>query len=220
MKKINILTLLLLSSGASFAAPTDMTKPAEKVSYAIGYEVASQTPAEIDLNSFIQGVRDGHARKDARYTEEELKLAYTQFQKEIEIKQGIDSKAAEQVNQAFFKENAKKPGVITTKSGLQYMITATGKGKRPTAESTVTVHYKGQLLNAKVFDSSFDRGEPIEFKLNQVIPGWTEGVQLMQEGSKATLYIPAKLAYGEQGVPGNIPANSALIFDIELIKVK
>ena len=99
-------------------------------------------------------------------------------------------------------------------------MTKQGTGKQPAATSQVTVHYKGMLLDGKVFDSSYDRGQPVEFPLNQVIPGWTEGLQLMKEGGKATFYIPAKLAYGEQGVPGTIPPNSTLIFDVELLQVK
>ena len=99
-------------------------------------------------------------------------------------------------------------------------MTKEGTGKQPSATSMVTVHYKGQLVDGKVFDSSIERGEQIEFPLNQVIPGWTEGLQLMKEGGKATFYIPSQLGYGEQGVPGMIPANSTLIFDVELIKVK
>ena len=110
--------------------------------------------------------------------------------------------------------------LITTKSGLQYKTIQEGTGKSPKASSTVKVHYTGKLVNGTVFDSSVQHGQPIEFALNQVIPGWTEGLQLMKEGGKATLYIPANLAYGSQGIPGIIPPNSPLIFDIELIQVK
>ena len=195
-------------------------KPVEKISYALGYEVASQTPPEVDVNTFIKGVRDGHAKKERIYTEAELQAAYVEFQKEMQTKHLQQAKDTASSNDSFLAEDAKKPGVITTASGLQYTLTKEGTGKQPTADSQVSVHYKGQLLDGKVFDSSYDRGQPVEFPLNQVIPGWTEGLQLIKEGGKATLYIPAKLAYGEQGVPGTIPPNSTLIFDVELLQVK
>lgn len=131
------------------------------------------------------------------------------------------SQTALEKGEAFLQENAKKEGVKTTPSGLQYKVLTEGKGKSPKATDTVTVNYRGTLLNGTEFDSSYKRGEPISFPLNRVIPGWTEGVQLMKEGAKYQFYIPANLAYGKQGTPGGpIGPDETLIFDVELIKVQ
>lgn len=125
-----------------------------------------------------------------------------------------------QQGEAFLKENAKKEGVQQTASGLQYKVITEGAGKSPKATDTVVVHYRGTLISGKEFDSSYGRGEPIEFPLNGVIKGWTEGVQLMKEGGKLMLFIPPALAYGERGAGGVIGPNETLIFEIELLRVK
>ena len=122
--------------------------------------------------------------------------------------------------QAFLKENASKPGVKTTPSGLQYKVITEGHGKKPKATDTVLVHYRGTTIDGQEFDSSYKRNEPISFPLNGVIPGWTEGVQLMKEGGKIQLFIPSNLAYGSRGAGGVIAPDSTLVFDIELLKVQ
>jgi FKBP-type peptidyl-prolyl cis-trans isomerase FklB len=119
----------------------------------------------------------------------------------------------------FLAENAKKPGVVTTASGLQYKVLREGGGQKPSKQGEVEVHYKGTLIDGKIFDSSYERGEPISFLLNRVIPGWAEGVQLMSAGSQYEFYIPFEMAYGPKGIDGVIPPYSALIFEVELLKV-
>ena len=132
-----------------------------------------------------------------------------------------NAESAAEKGEKYLKENATKEGVKTTASGLQYKITKEGDGKSPKATDTVVVHYRGTLLDGTEFDSSIKRGQPAEFPLNHVIPGWTEGLQLLKEGGKATLYIPSKLAYGTAGTPGGpIGPNETLIFEVELIKIK
>lgn len=128
-----------------------------------------------------------------------------------------ENKAA---GEAFLAENGKKPNIVTTASGLQYLVLAEGTGASPKATDSVTVHYKGTTLDGKEFDSSYSRGAPATFPLNRVIAGWTEGVQLMKEGAKYRFFIPSNLAYGERGAGRDIGPNSALIFDVELIKAK
>ena len=132
----------------------------------------------------------------------------------------LKADSAQERGQKFMKENAKKAGVKTTASGLQYEVLKEGKGKSPKATDTVLVHYRGTLINGTEFDSSYKRNEPIEFPLNQVIKGWTEGVQLMKEGAKYRFVIPSELAYGAQGAPPDIAPNETLIFEVELLKVK
>ncbi len=126
----------------------------------------------------------------------------------------------QEAGQAFLAANAKKEGVVTTASGLQYKVLEAGTGLRPKATDTVNVHYRGTFIDGKTFDSSYDRGEPISFPLNRVIAGWTEGVQLMPVGSKYEFYIPYKLAYGERGAGGAIPGYATLIFQVELLAIE
>lgn len=198
----------------------------EKISYVLGYEVTSQmTPPELDVNAFSAGAKAGHSKETFPMTEDEVKAAYEEFIASQQNATATPEQGTSQLSSqessadvAFLKDNGSKPNVKTTASGLQYIVDKEGSGKQPKATDTVRVHYEGKLINGQVFDSSFARGEPVEFGLNQVIPGWTEGLQLMKEGAEYTFYIPSELGYGAQGM-GPIPPNSTLIFKVQLIKV-
>ena len=192
----------------------------DKISYALGLGIGHQLKnmgiENFSVEDFAQSIKDVMEEKATAMTSQEAQtLLNTYFQE----KQKAESQKAISEGKAFLEENAKKEGVVTTKSGLQYEILIEGTGKQPKATDTVRCHYEGSLINGSVFDSSYKRGEPAEFGLNQVIPGWTEGVQLMKEGAKYRFYIPYLLGYGENGAGSSIPPYSTLIFDVELIKV-
>ena len=192
----------------------------DKISYALGLGIGHQLKnmgiENFSVEDFAQSIKDVMEDKATAMTSQEAQaLLNTYFQE----KQKAESQKAISDGKAFLEENAKKEGVVTTKSGLQYEILTEGTGKQPKATDTVRCHYEGSLINGSVFDSSYKRGEPAEFGLSQVIPGWTEGVQLMKEGAKYRFYIPYLLGYGENGAGSSIPPYSTLIFDVELIKV-
>ena len=197
----------------------------EKMSYAMGLNVAeyiAHTPVDLSPELVLQGLGDALAGTPAISSDE-----YASFMRMLHAK--IQEASREQAkNQAeknireekeFLAANKQKAGVSETPTGLQYEVIQNAEGRKPTRSSKVRVHYTGTLLNGQVFDSSVQRGEPAEFGLSQVIPGWTEGLQLMSEGAKYRFFIPARLAYGERGAPGAIPPNAALIFEVELLKI-
>lgn len=192
----------------------------DKLSYAWGLAMGRQLQGmgvkELDLDAFKSGVKVAFDGSEPAIPVEESQKLINGYLEDLQKKA---EKMARQEGEAFLAENGKKENVKTTASGLQYIVEKEGTGAQPTAEDEVTVHYTGKLTNGQVFDSSVNRGEPATFPLNRVIPGWTEGVQLMKEGAKYTFFIPSDLAYGPQGVPGAIPPHSTLIFDVELIKV-
>ncbi|MFK7926278.1 MAG: FKBP-type peptidyl-prolyl cis-trans isomerase [Bacteroidia bacterium] len=206
---------------------TEMKTMMDSISYAVGLNIGKSldTPESEDLNTFMvfRGVLDVKEDKGEALTEEEIQALFTAFQAEISAK--ADAELAEKGSKnieegiAFLEGNENKEGVKVTASGLQYMVMQAGSGASPTAENVVKVHYHGTLLDGTVFDSSVDRGEPVEFPLNRVIPGWTEGVQLMNVGSKYKFFIPSDLAYGPQGSPPTIPPSSTLIFEVELLDI-
>ncbi len=215
------------STAVSNSTVTNDSSAPEKVGYSFGYLMGKSNAdavKDLDVNTFLAGFKDGYGGKASALTEEQMKttlLQYKQNQDAAEMK-AFEQKAKENADAAakFLADNAKKEGVITTASGLQYQVLKQGSGKRPSATSKVTVHYEGRLMDGTVFDSSIDRGEPLTFSLNQVIAGWTEGLQLMQEGSKYRFVIPSNLAYGETGAGESIEPNSTLIFDVELLKIE
>ena len=193
-----------------------------KISYALGLGIAHQLKSmgseDFSVEDFSQSVSDVLADKTPAMTNREAQeLLNDYFQK----KQKEEAEKAIAEGKVFLEANGKREGVTTTKSGLQYEVLTPGKGERsPKATDTVVCHYEGRLVSGKVFDSSYERNQPAEFGLNQVIPGWTEGLQLMSEGAKFRFYIPYLLGYGEQGAGPSIPPYSTLVFDVELISVK
>lgn len=210
-------------SAAEMAAPKTMQ---EKVSYIIGVNIGrnfARDGVEISPEQVLAGMKDGLSGAKTAISSEESQQIMAAFQQQMMAKQqaaqATAGKAAKAEGDTFLAANGKKPGIKTTASGLQYQVVKAGTGKTPKPTDKVTTHYRGTLINGKQFDSSYDRGQPATFPVNGVIAGWTEALQLMKEGAKWKLFIPSDLAYGERGAGADIPPNSTLIFDIELIKV-
>lgn len=192
----------------------------DKLSYAWGLAMGSQLKgmgvSSLNIEDYTEAVKAIFEGKEPAVSPEEAQKLINEYLTDLQEKA---TKMAREAGEKFLAENGKKEGVHTTSSGLQYVIEKEGTGKSPQATDEVTVHYTGRLLDGHVFDSSVARGEPATFPLNRVIPGWTEGLQLMKEGAKFTFFIPSDLAYGAQGAGRDIPPHSTLIFEVELIKV-
>lgn len=221
-----IICSMILIGGCSAEADEKLETTKDKASYIIGVQLGTQmaqTKEDIDLNKVMLGLKEAFEGKEPRMKKEEMMAAMQEFQQAVQAKQQakmteMGAKNAKD-GEAFLAENKKKDGVITLPSGLQYKVVTAGKGKSPKASDTVVTHYRGSLIDGKVFDSSYERGEPVTFPVNGVIPGWTEALQKMKVGDKWQLFIPSNLAYGEHG-SGPIGPNSVLLFDIELLEVK
>ncbi len=200
----------------------DLSTDEARVSYGIGRQMGDQLrqnpPPGISIDAVITGLRAAFNGEDSVVSGEELNASFTVIRERMEAEAEIQSKAASAEGVEFLKENAKKEGVTTLESGLQYEVITSGDGATPTSASTVRTHYHGTLIDGSVFDSSYQRGEPAEFPVSGVIAGWTEALQLMNCGSKWRLYVPSELAYAGQAV-GSIPAHSTLVFDVELLEV-
>ena len=192
----------------------------DKISYAlglgIGQQLKSMNIASFSIDDFTRSIADVMNGAETAMTAREAQQMLNEY---FENKAKEDAQEAIAEGAVFLKTNAEREGVVTTKSGLQYEILTEGTGKSPKATDKVRCHYEGRLINGQVFDSSYQRNEPADFGLNQVIAGWTEGVQLMKEGAKYRFFIPYLLGYGERGAGSQIPPYSTLVFDVELIKV-
>ena len=192
----------------------------EKISYALGLGIGQQLKSmnieNFDIKEFSRSIEDVMAGRDTDMTAREAQVMLSEYFQKKEKQQAEENIAK---GKAYLEEHGKREGVITTKSGLQYEVLTEGTGKSPKATDKVRCHYEGRLTDGSVFDSSYQRGEPADFGLNQVIAGWTEGVQLMKEGAKYRFHIPYLLGYGERGAGASIPPYATLVFEVELIKV-
>ncbi|MCB2410085.1 FKBP-type peptidyl-prolyl cis-trans isomerase [Hymenobacter lucidus] len=201
----------------------------EQISYIIGRDLArnfAQQGLDLDIDVLAASLKEGLAGAPVRLSQEQMRAAMEQLQAQMggpeeddDTQNSPDMSNNKQAGEDFLAENKNKAGVTTLPSGLQYEVLTEGSGKKPGPTSQVTTHYHGTLLNGTVFDSSYQRGQPATFGVNQVIAGWTEALQLMPEGSKWRLYIPSDMAYGKRGAGRDIGPDSALIFDVELLKV-
>ena len=194
----------------------------QRVSYGIGRQMGDQLLSsnipDLSVDLVLAGLRDAYTQQASQVEEAAMQAAFQTLQTKMQAQAEEAAKAAGKAGIEFLERNGAREGVITLESGLQYEVITPGSGATPAASSTVRTHYEGTLISGEVFDSSYQRGEPAEFPVGGVIAGWTEALQLMQEGAKWRLYIPSNLAYGERAA-GSIPPHSTLIFDIELIEV-
>ncbi|MEE9523719.1 MAG: FKBP-type peptidyl-prolyl cis-trans isomerase, partial [Thermodesulfovibrionales bacterium] len=224
-KLIVIICVVLLLSGLVIAGEKiKLESKKDKLSYSIGLDIGSKLrmqAIEVDPSIVARGLTDGFKGGKTLMSEKEASETMDAFQKEMFAKQQAErnklGEKSKKEGEEFLAKNKKEKGVKTTKSGLQYKVIKKGKGKTPTATDSVTVNYRGTLIDGTEFDSSYKRGQPATFQVGGVIKGWTEALQLMKEGAKWQLFIPSDLAYGERGAGRDIGPNSALIFEVELI---
>ena len=207
---------------------SSLTTDQEKFGYAIGVDIgkslAQQVKDEVDLVALVDGIEETLAGQEPRLDEETREKIKSEVSRRIQEKQMQErtakAAAAKEAGEKFLAENGKREGVKTTASGLQYEILKEGSGAMPKATDKVTVHYRGTLIDGTEFDSSYSRNQPVTFPLSNVIPGWTEGLQLVKTGGKAKLFIPSSLAYGERGAGPKIGPNETLVFEVELVAIE
>ncbi|TWC38529.1 FKBP-type peptidyl-prolyl cis-trans isomerase FklB [Pseudomonas sp. SJZ079] len=214
----------LVLAGCDSQTSVELKTPAQKASYGIGLNMGKSLAQEgmddLDSQAVAQGIEDAIGKKEQRLKDEELAEAFGFLQKRSEERMAKLNEESAKAGKTFLAENGKREGVVTTDSGLQYEVLTKADGAQPKATDVVTVHYEGKLTDGSVFDSSIQRGSPIDLPVNGVIPGWVEGLQLMHVGEKYKLFIPSELAYGEQSPTPAIPANAVLVFELELLSIK
>lgn len=224
LKRCGLVLAVIMISINAWA--TELNTEEQKLGYIIGMDIGKSLKAQgttVDLDTLVGAIRATYNGEELAMTDEEATAVRDAYVKKMQAAQKAETEAAGADNKVagekFLAENKTKEGVQTTESGLQYKVLTMGEGAKPTATDTVKVHYRGTLLDGTEFDSSYARNEPISFALNRVIPGWTEGVQLMSIGSKYMFYIAPELAYGAGG-GGPIPPNSTLTFEVELLDIE
>ena len=222
-----LLPFLSLATDKDRPAVTELKSFGEKISYVLGREIGhsfKESPVEINLDTFIQGMSDSLQGSKSLLDADETNQIKQEFSRQVQQSRQTQMAALSQKNrtdgEAFLAANKNKEGVVTTASGLQYKVLKKGDGPKPQDNDKVTVHYRGTLLDGSEFDSSYKRGKPATFQVNGVIRGWTEALQLMNVGSKYQLFIPSDLAYGTRGAGRKIGPNSTLIFDVELLGIE
>lgn len=224
---IALVGIALVACQTSADDKTVLKNEKDKISYSIGINIGTNfknQSIDVDVDALVKGIKDAISGNKTLMSEKEVQETLTAFQNDMRTKQAERAKAMAEKNkkegETFLTENKKKEGIKTTANGLQYKIIKEGSGKKPKSTDTVTVHYRGTTIDGTEFDSSYKRGEPTSFPVNEVIPGWTEALQLMPVGSKWQLFIPSNLAYGERGAGPQIGPNATLLFEVELISIK
>ncbi len=227
LQMIGLLAIGFLASQAVAQEPGAPKTQKDKISYSIGVQIGKgfkEQAIDIDVDTLIKGIKDSSAGGKLLMAEDDMRATMMAFETEMRQKHTQAVRTAGEENKktgdAFLAENKTKKGVTTTPSGLQYEVITAGTGKKPTDTDTVECNYRGTLINGKEFDSSYKRGEPAKFPVSRVIPGWTEALKLMPVGSKWKLYVPPNLGYGPAGAGPDIPPNSTLIFEVELLGIK
>jgi len=222
LKLLSVLSLATLTA-IPLAVATELETEKQKVSYIIGYQVGlnlKREGAEVEPSLLAEAIRDALDGAEPKLSREEMQATMKAVQEKKVKEQKAILEKNEKAGQDFLAANKKKQGVVELPSGLQYKVIKAGSGNQPKADDTVSVNYKGTLINGKQFDSSYDRGQPATFPLNGVIQGWQEALQLMKEGAKWEIYVPAKLAYGSRGAGSDIGPGETLIFEVELLEIQ